>query len=72
MSTWKRHPEIRYEFNVKPVKNHFRIFLQVYLQVMMKKSCQCSHDKSKWNSDMGALVLKAPVSPMFSLQEGDE
>jgi hypothetical protein len=34
--------------------------------------CQWSHDKSRWSSEMGASVLEALVSPIFSLQEGDE
>ena len=34
--------------------------------------CQWSHDKSRWSSEMGASVLEALVSLVFSLQEGDE
>jgi hypothetical protein len=34
--------------------------------------CQWSHEKSRWSSEMGASVLEALVSPIFSLQEGDE
>jgi hypothetical protein len=40
--------------------------------ISLAGSCQWSHDKSRWSSEMGASVLKALVSPIFSLQEGDE
>jgi len=48
------------------------MFAMRRLDISLAWSCQCSHDKSKWNSEMGALVLKALISPIFSLQEGDE
>jgi hypothetical protein len=47
-------------------------FVMRISDISLARNCQCSHDKSRWNTEMGASVLKALVSPMFSLQDGDE